>query len=336
MPGAPRQWLLFVHQLPASPSNLRVRTWRRLQQVGAVPLRQTVYVLPDTPDTREDFEWLKREITSAGGQASVLVGHHLDAAADDELVEAFRRARQDDYTVLGRDIEATMKRDDRRPTKGSRAPAVGRLKEIYRQRLAAIEAIDYFGSAGRDRVVTLFEKLQPPQPAAQKDRGRGDKPAAHQGRLWVTRPRPGVDRMASAWLIRRFIDTAARFDFVADRDNLPSGAIAFDMFGGEFSHRGDQCTFETLCAEFGITDAPVARLAEIVHDLDLKDTRYGAAEAATVSALIDGMQLACADDHELLDRGIAMFESLYRAFEQAARPARPRPVAGKKKRAKAR
>jgi hypothetical protein len=146
----------------------------------------------------------------------------------------------------------------------------------------------------------------------------------------LTRPRPGVDRMASAWLIRRFIDPRARFGFAKDRAAVSKDAIPFDMFGVEFSHHGEGCTFETLCEVFGIRDAAVTRLAEIVHDLDLKDARFGAAESATVAAVIEGLQLAHADDEALLAQGIVLFDALYRATERTMRPAGPRVVAAKR------
>jgi hypothetical protein len=330
-PGA-RRWLLFVHQLPASPSNLRVRTWRRLQQLGAVPVKQAVYVLPDSPAAREDFEWLKAEIKGAGGDASVFAADSVDTWSADALVDEFRRSRQEAYLALAREIEQVVQRlSVTRRARGTRKPAAGRLLEVFRERLAALERIDFFGSAGRDAVVTYLAQLEArtghDRASAADTPGSIDR-ASYSGRLWVTRPRPGVDRMSSAWLIRRFVDPRARFGFAADRERLPSAdAVPFDMFGVEFSHHGDDCTFETLRRRFGVQDPAVDRIAAIVHDLDLKDGRFGAPEAATVGVLVDGLQLATAEDDLLLERGITLFESLYLALAQAARPARPRPVA---------
>jgi hypothetical protein len=147
-----------------------------------------------------------------------------------------------------------------------------------------------------------------------------------QGRLWVTRPRPGVDRMASAWLIRRFVDAAAKFDFVTDAKNALADSIPFDMYGVGFGHEGDRCTFETLVRRFGIRDAAVQRLGEVVHDLDLKDGKFGAPAAATLGAAIDGLQMSCADDRQLLEQGIILFEAMYRSFGRQARSPRPRVV----------
>ena len=250
-----RRWLLFVHQLPSNPSNLRVRTWRRLQQLGAIPLKQAVYVLPDTTGAREDFEWLKTEVKATGGDASVFTADNVDAWSDDALVEEFRRSRQDAYADLARDVEKAVKRASggRRP-RGTRAPAVRRLLDIFRERLTTIEGIDFFGSAGRDRVITLLDQLESRAFDATGSPASAGSGAAtsYQARLWITRPRPGVDRMASAWLIRRFIDPQARFGFAADRQAVPEDGVPFDMFGVDFSHQGDHCTFETLCAVFDI------------------------------------------------------------------------------------
>jgi hypothetical protein len=338
--AARRRWLLFIHQLPSQPSNLRVTTWRRLQQIGAVPLKQAVYALPDTPDAREDFEWLKTEVNAAGGDATVFAADTVDSWSDDALVEEFRRARQEAYDALAGEVEEVLKRASsaRRP-KGTRTPALRRLTEILRDRLVAVEKIDFFGSAGRDRVLTLLRQLEggvsgtrPSGAAEADDPGRL---ASFQGRLWVTRLRPGVDRMASAWLIRRFIDQQARFAFAADRESVPENGVPFDMFGVEFTHQGDGCTFETLCSVFGLQGAALARIAAIVHDLDLKDGKFGAPECSTVSTMIEGLQLAYQRDDALLEQGITLFDSLYRSFEHSERSTGPRLRAKPKRQATA-
>jgi hypothetical protein len=331
---APRPWLLLVHQLPAKPSNLRVRIWRRLQQIGAVAVKQAVYVLPDSPSAREDFEWLKTEIETGGGEASVFAADTVNTWSSDELVEEFRRVRESDYGALAREIEQALKTARRASAPRRSRQSAARIGENFRRRLSAIEAIDFFGSAGRDRVVTLVSELQRTlsgeapleHGAASPDASRRD---AFRRRMWVTRPRPGIDRMGSAWLIKRFIDPEARFGFV-EQPPTTGGAVPFDMFGVEFTHRGECCTFEMLARIFAISGSAVERLAAIVHDVDLKDAKFGAAEAGTIGALVEGLQAQHADDHMLLDSGITMFEALYRAFDRAARRAGPRPVAGRR------
>jgi hypothetical protein len=332
-----RRWLLLIHQLPSHPSNLRVTTWRRLQQIGAIPLKQAVYALPDTPEAREDFEWLKTEVKAAGGDATVFAADNVDAWSDEALVEEFRRARQETYEELARDVEQALKRASgaRRP-RGTRAPALRRLLGIFRERAAAAEKIDFFGSAGRDRVLTSIRQLEDrisgaSRPSVPAETSSSERTASFQGRFWITRPRPGVDRMASAWLIRRFIDRQARFGFAADRESVPDRAVPFDMFGVEFSHQGDGCTFETLCSVFAIDGPALSRIAAIVHDLDLKDGKFGAPESSTVSAMIEGLQLAYQDDAALLEQGMTLFDSLYRSFEQSVRSTGPRLTARPKR-----
>ena len=321
-----RRWLMLVHQLPASPSNLRVRTWRRLQELGAVALKQSVYVLPDSAEAREDFEWLRVEIEGSGGEARVFVADAVDPMADAELVEEFRRSRQSAYAELA----AELQRVKRSPAAKRRGPSsAGRRDPLtrHRQRLAGIEKIDFFGAAGRDRVLALLAAADGPSGGPAPAKATGGAAADYTDRLWVTRPLPGVDRMGSAWLIRRFIDRGARFDFCADVHSAPAGSVSFDMFGGAFTHRGQHCTFETLCAQFAVDDPAVARLARVVHDIDLKDNQFGSPEAPTVAAAIEGLQMACADDHALLEQGIGLFEALFRSFSQRAAVPGPKPVA---------
>ena len=326
-----RRWLILVHQLPPVPTNLRVRTWRRLQSIGAVAVKQSVYVLPDAPESREDFEWVKVEIEGAGGEAIVYSADHVDAAAEVALIQQFREVRQQAYTELASELQRMQ-----RPRGSQRQPS-GRRRDLarYRERFAAIERVDFFGSAGRDRVVRLLADLDAAEPSAVSGKGQlgasgpGDA-VQYRGRVWVTRPRPGVDRMASAWLIRRFIDSNARFGFITDV-KAAADAVPFDMFGAGFGHEGNRCTFETLAVRFGIRDAAVARLAEIVHDLDLKDGKFGAPEAATLGIAIDGLQLSSVDDSVLLDQGMTLFEALYRSFGQSLRPSRPRAVVTRKR-----
>ncbi|MEO5742130.1 MAG: chromate resistance protein ChrB domain-containing protein [Vicinamibacterales bacterium] len=321
----PRRWLILVHQLPPQPSNLRVRTWRRLQELGAVAVKQSVYVLPDTPVSREDFEWLKVEIEGAGGDAVVYSADHVDLAAETTLIEQFRRVRQQAYTELASELQRVQ-----RAGTGRTDPA-GRRRDLarYRDRFAAIERVDFFGSAGRDRVVTLLSDLEAAASSAPEAKRQqatvGSGAVRYEGRLWVTRPRPGVDRMASAWLIRRFIDPKPRFGFITDVKSA-GDALAFDVFGAGFGHEGDHCTLETLAQHFDIRDRAVMRIAEIVHDLDLKDGKFGAPEAATLGIAIDGLQLSSMDDSVLLDQGMTLFEALYRSFGQSIQPSRPRAV----------
>lgn len=298
------KWLFLVYQLPARPSNARVKTWRRLHQVGALPWRNSGYVLPNTAENREHFEWLRGEVGSMKGQATVFEAQHLDAGSEEEIVREFRRARQRDFEAI-------------RAAARKAGPAAGRLLKSLRERLAAVTAIDFFSADGRDKAEAALDRLD------QRLSPRGRIPAAPEGklmpnkfrnRIWITRPRPGIDRMGSAWLIRRFIDPRARFRFAA-KPPSSAQALPFDMYGVEFSHHGNDCTFETLVRRFGVRDPAVRWLARIVHDLDLKEARYGAPEAAAVGRLVEGLRQMHANDQRLLEAGMDMFEALYRSFQ---------------------
>jgi hypothetical protein len=318
-------WLLLVHQLPPRPTNIRVRIWRRLQDVGAVALKNSVYVLPASEQSREDFEWIKVEIQELKGEASVFVVNSIDAFSNDEVVAAFRQARETDYADLMRDAELAAGGGDKRKTGGRQTLAhrVARLRE----RLSRLDAVAFFPPTNRDAAAAAVSRVERPivRPAASQ-RGpssdRLERDRFHK-RVWVTRPRPGVDRMSSAWLIRRFIDSQARFSF-AEKPPVSGPAIPFDMFGVELGHTDHGCTFETLAARFGVVDAGVQRIARIVHDLDMKETRYDAPEAPAIAHLVEGLRALYGSDNELLEHGMVMFEALYRSFGAAAPDTRAR------------
>ena len=309
-------WLLMVHQLPSEPSNVRVRTWRQLRQLGAISIKQAVYVLPESSAARDGFERLRAEITGAGGHASVFSAASVDAWSDEALMEAFRQSRERDYGRVARDLENALRRLRGRRKQWPTPSPSPQLLDRFRQRLATAERLDFFAAPGRDRAIALLEQLAvavcPDESASARRGSRSGCKDEYRGRLWITRTRPGVDRMACAWLIRRFIDPDARFGFVIDRREVPDQAIPFDMSGVELSHHGEHCTFETLCDRFEIRNAAVDRIAAIVHDLDLKDDRFGAPETPTIGGVVQGLQLANASDEALLDHGIALFEALYR------------------------
>lgn len=324
--GLPR-WLLLAHQLPARSSNARVKTWRRLQQIGAVPARNSVYVLPNTAACREDFEWIRSEIVALGGGATVFAADAVNAGGHEDIETIFRRARDADYQRLTREAERLIGRS--RSTRGKKPTNDGVVRAVnqLRERLADIRRVDFFhalaGEAAADAVAGLEQRLVDRKPA-RKEGSMRPSPKAFTNRRWVTRPRPGVDRMASAWLIRRFIDPKATFAFV-DR---PSGAdVPFDMYTGDFSHHGEHCTFEVLTQQFGIRDPTVNRLAQMVHDLDMKENRYSVPEAAAIGRMIEGFRQLHADDGVLLEQGIAMFEALARSFGASA----PQPRKTKKR-----
>lgn len=312
-------WLLLIHQIPPKPDYLRVKIGRRLQRLGAVPVKKSVYVLPDRPQSLEDFQWVRAEIISGGGEASICKADFVDGLTDEQIMALFRGARDADYADLAgtaRELRAALRRRDREGDRRSTRPEddVARLKK----RFAAIAAIDFFRAPGRamaeDAMRTVTEAAMPARPAAEHALGATDA-APVRGRTWVTRRGIFVDRMASAWLIRRFIDRDARFKFVDPAAYRPaSGDLRFDMFEGEFTHEGDRCTFETLLHRFHVDDRALHAIGEIVHDIDLKDEKFGRDEAPGIERLLAGIAAAHADDDARFERGALMFDDLYAVY----------------------
>jgi hypothetical protein len=328
---ARREWLLFVHLLPPKPTNLRVRTWRKLQKLGAIAIKSSVYVLPFDEKTAEDFDWLKQEIESLGGEASVFRAGSVEGATDDEIVAAFNRDRNEAYANLTAELEAVTGGLKEQKRGGHLSPArLARYESDVARLHAELErlgAIDFFsaerGAAARSAYERCAAALGAFRSKGEGAAARARKDGAldvreYQGRRWVTRPNLHVDRLASGWLVKRFVDKRPRFHFVGEGESV-EGGIRFDMTGGDFTHEGEDCTFETMVRRFGLGDDPGLRaIAEIVHDVDLKDAKFNRLEAAGFAAVVDGLVEAYPDDRERLERCGAVFEGLYTLFTKRA------------------
>lgn len=290
------RWLLLVFKLPSKNGSVRVDIWRKLKRCGALPLRTSGYLLPNTPDNLERFEWLSAEIRKHKGQASVAQVQAFDDLPHDRIVRLFIAERNKDYEGLLRELRQ------------KRAPQ--QLKAM-RQRLLQVSAIDFFNSPLKRKVESGITALEGRVP---RKRGRLSR-QEYANSVWVTRHRPGIDRCASAWLVQRFIDPRARFTFAADAKEAPD-AIPFDMYGDRgFGHRGDACTFETLCTEFSLRDRKLKQMAEIVHDADLDDEKFGRAEGAGLDRILKGWARQQVSDEELLRRGMELFDGLYEGLQ---------------------
>jgi hypothetical protein len=325
-PGDAR-WLLLIHQIPPSPAYLRVRIGRRLQGLGAVALKNTVYALPRSDAAQEDLAWILREITEAGGEAVLMAGALLDGLRDEEIEALFQAARAGDYARISgraRKLAASL----RGKRGASRVPprAGAEISRLEAQ-LAATIAIDFFEAPGREAAEGHLEAIAARVRAASASDAESAAPSRERpdprqidGATWVTRRGVHVDRIACAWLIRRFLDPRARFAFVAPRAyRLRPGEVRFDMYDAEFTHDGDRCTFEVLLDEAGIKEPALRAIGEIVHDIDLKDAKFGRPETAGVARLIAGIAAAHRDDERRIERGAEMFEDLHRAFGRRPR-----------------
>jgi hypothetical protein len=315
------RWLLLIHQIPPKPDYLRVKIWRRLQRLGAVPVKNSVYVLPKSDQTQEDFQWVLREVVESGGDASLCEARFVDGLSDDEVMQLFRSAREEDYQEISRGLEriATSFSKKAKIDSASRKQLAVGLERLHK-RMAEVVAIDFFNASGREGVerliFTLDARLQAGSPAGKAAAAK-QQLQDFQDRTWVTRKGIHVDRMASAWLIGRFIDSKARFKFVPAKGYQPQpGEIRFDMYEAEFTHEGDRCTFEVLIERMGISDPGLGPIAEIVHDIDLKDAKFAREETPGIDRLIAGIAMANKDDEARLARGSALFDDLYEYFKR--------------------
>jgi hypothetical protein len=326
--SAGSRWLLLIHQLPAKPAYFRVKVWRRLQSLGAVAVKNAVYALPCNEQTQEDFEWLLREITEGGGEAVLCEARLIEGLSDQEVRALFNRARDEDYDAIAKEARSIGAELGDEPPPEKRAEATGQLARL-KSRLAQVVGIDFFGADRRPPAEGLLAELEervaepataePPEAASREIQALQNL----RGRTWVTRQGVFVDRIASAWLIRRFIDPEARFKFVPAKGYQPApGELRFDMFEAEFTHQGDRCTFEVLLEQAGLDDPALRAIAEIVHDIDLKDAKFGRDEAAGIASLIAGMARAHPKDEERLAQGVVLFENLYASFRNRRRAPR--------------
>lgn len=302
------QWLVLVVSLPRHPSSLRVRAWRRLKALGAVALKNGVYVLPATAGTTEQFQWLAQEVQRDGGDATLLTVARVENMTDDEIVRRFHEARAADYRGLLTRYQRLLRAlDHTRP--GRPHARTGDDPRRLARELARVRAIDYFDAPAGADVVRMKEAIEA-RLAAPTAVAATRLPAGARGRAWVTRPRPHVDRMASAWFIRRFVDPDARFVF-APAEARPADAIPFDMVGAELGHHGDRCTFETLLHASGRAERGLHAMAEIVHEADLHDGKFARDEARGIDLAVRSLLAAAPDDEQALTMGMTLFDGLY-------------------------
>ena len=313
-------WLLLIHQIPPKPDYLRVKIGRRLQRVGAIAVKNSVYVLPDRPDCLEDFQWIRAEITDGGGDASICRVEFVDGLTNAQIEHLFRAARDEEYTAIaGAARELWTAHRAARASDDEQARPEDELARL-RKRLSSVVAIDFCSAPGRamaeQAVHAVIQELEPERSVSPGV--SASMTAGYRGRTWVTRSGVFVDRIASAWLIRRFIDRDARFRFVSEHKYRPSAReLRFDMVDGEFGHEGDRCTFETLLARFGLNEPGLQAIAEIVHDIDLKDERFARAETDGIESVLAAIAAAHADDDVRLTRGAQLFDDLYTLFSKS-------------------
>ncbi len=310
------RWILLLHQLPPKPDYVRVKIWRRLQRIGAVAIKNSVYVLPRSDQSMEHFQWLLREINASGGEGSVCEAVFVDGLSDSQIETLFRTARESDYAALAEEADELL---GRMPTKGVLGAELETAAARLRRRFAEIAAIDFFGAPAKRVAEASLGRVEARlRPAPRKPTARSGRAGSRRmrNRVWVTRRGVYVDRIASAWLIRRFIDQQAKFRFVEEQAYTQKpGEVRFDMFKAEYTHEGDHCTFETLLARFGLEDLRLRAIAEMVHDLDLNDDKFRRPETQGFLRLIDGLVRRYAKDGDRVEEGARLLDAFYQAFE---------------------
>ncbi len=314
-----KNWLLLIHQIPPKPNALRVKIWRRLQQVGAVAVKPSVYAMPLSEQTREDLSWILREIIEGGGDGSISEVRFVEGLDDEQIVTLFHNARKSDYEKIIQDANLLIadwfsgQIDPQDPA--VKGPA--RVSKLQR-RLAEVAAIDFFQAQEQATAEILIKKLAA-RLAGQASAATPlkDDLINLKGKTWVTRENLFVDRIACGWLIQRFVDKDARFKFVEPATYIPKpDELRFDMFDGEYTHTGNRCTFEVMIERFQLADRALVTLAEVVHDIDLKDAKYGRAETQGFNALLTGLVTSRPDDDQRMAEGLRLFDNLYAYFRR--------------------
>lgn len=319
---------MLIHRLPPKPDYLRVKVRRRLDRLGALAIKNSVYVLPDRTDTSEDFEWLALEIQKIGGDALVCRSEIVAGMTDEEIIQRFNDARDESYRSIRESVAADLRESERTATPSDQAWRENVQNSYARaqRRLDVIARLDFFGAKGRpatEEELRKFHELLERKSTLPTSRSEIPTKTARdpqsatrpQGATWVTRAGVFVDRIASAWLIRRFIDPHARFRFVrVARYPGAQGEFRFDMVPAEFTHDGDMCTFEVLIERFDLHEAGLIAISEVVHDIDLKDEKFGRSEAPGIEAVLGGIVNAVADDDARLAAAFPLFDALYDRF----------------------
>ena len=301
------RWLLLIHQLPPTPSYLRVKIARRMQRIGAVAIKNTVYVLPATESALEDFQWTIGEIRAGGGEANLFEARVIEGLTDGEVEQLFNAARDDDYEEIAAEA---------RQLSESRTQLAANIAR-FRKRVADVNAIDFFGAPKGQVVAALLGELTKRLTESAPLGTEGATEETYRARTWVTRAGVHVDRMASAWLIRRFIDPEATFKFVATKQYEPAdGETRFDMFNAEFTHDGDRCTFEVLLDRMRLHAPALRAIAEVVHDIDLKEAKFDRPETAGIAVLVASIAMAHHDDEARISRASAVLEDLYAYYQK--------------------
>ena len=295
-------WLLLLFSLPTNRNTERVAVWRRLKKMGAVQIKTSTYLLPDEPAQYEQFQWLAKQIRDYGGDSTLVRAHEIEGLTKERVIAIFNDARAKDYGELRKSLQSFIARQKKMDAE----EAVAELERLTR-RFREVRAVDFFDSPRGHDIAMLLRRAEGPKRSRQLQTLDAKQ---YQGKTWLTRPRPEIDRVGSAWLISKLIDRKPKFVFAPTADAIPD-AIPFDMLDAEFSHYANYCTFETLMRRFAISDKVVAKIGEMIHDAALDDARFQRVEAVGIDRVLKGWAKQGLSDEEILRRGFECFDALY-------------------------
>lgn len=324
VPALERRWVLLLPTIPSAGTTARVKIWRQLQKVGAIALKNSVYVLPNRDECVEAFEWVSRELTELGGQASLCEGQFFDGLTDADIERRFVDARNADYAELAEEVRGVAKRVKAKRITADEVTALAEQLSRLQRRFEEIASIDFCHASGREATHGLLAGVEHALAEIRGDSRQEQltRVTRPRGATWVTRTGVHIDRIACCWLIRRFIDPKAKLKFVASKGYLPQpGELRFDMYDAEFTHVGDRCSFEVLLVRMSLdADRALSAIAEIVHDIDLKDEKFARPEVPGVESVVVGICGSVREDEARIAAATPLFEGLYAFF------ARPRQV----------
>lgn len=315
-------WLIFFYSLPSKPMKNRMAIWRKLLKAGVLPFKGSVYILPDTDENLEFFTWLVSEVISLRGEASFVHVERINTDDNRELIRLFNKQKEAAYQPILKEIDEIERKLSSTQIGGDshdRKKLDNQIRRVQRD-FDEIKKTDFFSSqrgleTGEKlgRIVKAFNDLIGPETAKHAITISLARMEDYQNKTWVTRKRPFVDRFASAWLIKQFIDKDASFSFIDEKqlDKISKDVIPFDIRGGRFTHAGDLCTFEVLMKSFNIKDKSLKKIAEIVHELDVKDDKFRNPEARGIEHILAGIRKTAKNDSDSLEKGMAVFEMLY-------------------------
>jgi hypothetical protein len=310
-------WLLLMHQLPPKADSFRVKIWRNLQKIGALQIKNSVYVLPVTAENQERFEKVVHEINAGKGDAFLCQTRFVQGIENNEIIAKFTQDRTEKYKALAQHFRKILHAHPSSDLSEEELMDIEHSFGKVERQLQELQAIDFFGSKESSATLKLYrtvlDTLNKLRKGHQEEHIRSFDLKQYQSKVWVTRSNIHVDRLASAWLINQFIDKRPKFKFVKNHNYKPTkNEIRFDMFNGEFTHIGDRCTFEILVQSFSLKKTGLSIIAEIIHDLDLKDTKFNRPETAGIGLIIESIVTSENDDFRRIKKANGLFDDLYR------------------------